>query len=225
MCAGIHRSGTSRLSRQSAAMPGCTKRFSFCPRAGSWTSPPREGLDVKRSELDLLSVQSWVAIQNLLCPRSLAQHVGNQCDGNTCPTINGRATHNLRVGNNHILSTLKFLQVQVELPPHRFDLNHHGRALRKNHRVNFRRGLNLPGDRAASCERQEPHPFRLESQIEHLAATEHALDGTAGAEASRSNQATLDKLMNRGEGQVSNRCSLRRSIFCGAHSLILPQRG
>src|ERR1700723_2612931 len=111
MCAGIHRSRASRSPRQSAAMPGGTNRFSFCPRAGSWTPSPREGLDVKRSELDLLSIQSWVAIENLLWFRSLAQHIGNQFDGDACPTIHGGTTHNLRVENNHVLCALKFPQV------------------------------------------------------------------------------------------------------------------
>ena len=99
-------------------MPGCTNRFLFCPRAGSWTPSPREGLDVKRSEVDLLSIQSWVATENLLWFRSLAQHIGTQVGGNARPTIHGRTTHNLRIGDNHVLGTLKPSQVQVEFQAH-----------------------------------------------------------------------------------------------------------
>ena len=99
-------------------MPGCKNRFSFCPRAGSWTAAARKGLDIKRSEFDFLFIQSRVALQDFFCARSLAQHVGNEFDWNARPTIHGRTAHNLRVGNNHVLCTLKSLLVLVEFQPH-----------------------------------------------------------------------------------------------------------
>jgi hypothetical protein len=52
-------------------MPGYKNRFSFCPGAGSWTAVARKGLDIKRSELDSLTIQSWLAPQDLFWLRSL----------------------------------------------------------------------------------------------------------------------------------------------------------
>jgi hypothetical protein len=57
--------------REGTAMPGYKNRFSFCPGAGSRTAVARKGLDIKRSELDSLFIQSWVALQDLFWLRSL----------------------------------------------------------------------------------------------------------------------------------------------------------
>jgi hypothetical protein len=56
-------------------MPGYKNRFSFCPGAGSRTAVARKGLDIKRSELDSLFIQSWVSLQDLF----LASLLGLTC--------------------------------------------------------------------------------------------------------------------------------------------------
>src|SRR5712692_195218 len=122
----IHRSRASLSPRKDAAMPGNTNRSSFGPRARSRAAAAREGLDVQRSKFDLLPIQSWVAREDLFWFRSLAQHVGNKFDRDARPTIDRRAAHNLGVGNNHVLCTLKFSQVHVEFQPHSLHLNYQG---------------------------------------------------------------------------------------------------
>src|SRR6266704_6105063 len=82
MCAGIHRSRVSPSPRKGAFVPGCTNQLSFCQGARNRTAAAWESLYVKWSEFDLLSIQSWVARENLLWFGSLAQHIRNKFDWN-----------------------------------------------------------------------------------------------------------------------------------------------
>src|SRR5260370_7887657 len=107
-------------------MSGCQNGLSFGPRARSWTPSPRKGLNVERGELDLLSIQSRITLQNLFGVGALAQHICNEFDWNARSTIHRSTPHNLRVGDNNILPALKSLQILLESQPHAFHLNHQG---------------------------------------------------------------------------------------------------
>ena len=61
-CAGTHRSKVSPCPRKATGASRCTNRFLLRPRARSRTPTPGKGLNIKRSEVDFLSIKSWVTL-------------------------------------------------------------------------------------------------------------------------------------------------------------------
>src|ERR1700741_2291819 len=97
MCEGIRRSEASRWSRRIAWMASGSDWLPLCPRTRCRTAPAGKSSQVEQSKFDSFSVEGGVALDNLFYSCALLQHVGDQVDGNSRATIDGRAAHHLRV--------------------------------------------------------------------------------------------------------------------------------